>query len=462
MELSQLLVPADGHPAPDAAVSVNAMGTQGGTKPGAQAAPADEAAVDGASVAATFAALLDRSVLGSRPAGAGAEDGARPGTVPAGGSTDPLTLQRLDLSGIGGAHGTEAGSTPGIGPTAGENGATGPAIRIPGTTVAPSTTGPDDGDGSATATAKSATITADTIPDVTKVPIGGIAPPISPADPEISARDAQLKAQAAWAAKAATTPLATPPAGDDEAPGYPPTAKPSTAASEGAGTGTKGAGDPAVDPSAGAQDTDPAARQGRPVMRPGAAERAAAAPGAATDPDPALTASSQVGAVDAEPAPGPEAAGEKHGAGSTDAATARQAAGARNTTTAGTTIRAQVAAGLADRIPAAGEERITLRLDPAQLGRVDVQIVARGEKLSIVFTAETAEVQRALGERADDLVEALLQRGGRFNEIEVRSGREGTEDKQKYENSESRRRERDEAGRGRDGRRRQQRQQRGG
>ena len=72
MELSQLLTPADGHPAPDAAVSVNAVGTRGGTKLGAQAAPADEAAVDGASVAATFAALLDRSALGSCPAGAGA------------------------------------------------------------------------------------------------------------------------------------------------------------------------------------------------------------------------------------------------------------------------------------------------------------------------------------------------------------------------------------------------------
>lgn len=67
-----------------------------------------------------------------------------------------------------------------------------------------------------------------------------------------------------------------------------------------------------------------------------------------------------------------------------------------------------------------GTERLQLQLDPPQLGKVDVQLVSSGQKLVITFQAGSPEVEAALKEGAEKLAEAIIARGGRWADVEVR------------------------------------------
>jgi flagellar hook-length control protein FliK len=88
-------------------------------------------------------------------------------------------------------------------------------------------------------------------------------------------------------------------------------------------------------------------------------------------------------------------------------------------------IRAQVLQqllqmGLPDRPTGAGGERVTLQLDPPQLGKVEVQVQAKADHLTVVFKAEHPEVEAALRENVKELVESIVSRGGRWVEVNVR------------------------------------------
>jgi len=72
--------------------------------------------------------------------------------------------------------------------------------------------------------------------------------------------------------------------------------------------------------------------------------------------------------------------------------------------------------------------RLTLRLDPPQLGRVEVSFEQRGDRLLVTITAQTPEAERALRNGAGELQQALAGAGGKWQDaqvkIELASGRD--------------------------------------
>jgi flagellar hook-length control protein FliK len=87
-----------------------------------------------------------------------------------------------------------------------------------------------------------------------------------------------------------------------------------------------------------------------------------------------------------------------------------------------TRIQAQVTrALLANGGPRGGDQTLTLQLEPEHLGKVEVRLIARGGRLEVTFTAETAEAQVALRESTGDLVRTLSNRiDGRWQHIDVK------------------------------------------
>lgn len=100
---------------------------------------------------------------------------------------------------------------------------------------------------------------------------------------------------------------------------------------------------------------------------------------------------------------------------------------------------------------------MVLHLQPAALGRVEVQLQVQDNRLQIVFRAESAEAEQALRESADELVQAVLHRGeGRWHTVDVRVDRPDGQRSQDGEpdEGEPQERGREEDGPGRDGQRR--------
>lgn len=89
----------------------------------------------------------------------------------------------------------------------------------------------------------------------------------------------------------------------------------------------------------------------------------------------------------------------------------------------------QVARGLLTRGGGlAGNDTVTLQLEPEHLGRVEVRVVAREGRLEVTFTTETAEAGRALREGAQDLARTLGNRGeSRWQAIDVKVAEPGSD-----------------------------------
>jgi len=84
-------------------------------------------------------------------------------------------------------------------------------------------------------------------------------------------------------------------------------------------------------------------------------------------------------------------------------------------------VQRQVAAQMLRQEAALTESgRVTLRLDPPELGRVEVTLERRGEQLTVTFAAETATAERALRDGAHELAQILTARGGRWLDVQVR------------------------------------------
>jgi len=117
-------------------------------------------------------------------------------------------------------------------------------------------------------------------------------------------------------------------------------------------------------------------------------------------------------------------------AGATGAAALADRAGLETTGTPGTSglIRTQVADQL---LPLAdsgqGSQRITLHLDPPQLGKLEVQIQQEDNRLTVTFQASSPETEHALREGSRELAEILLTRGRNWSEVQVRTEKDGTE-----------------------------------
>ena len=134
------------------------------------------------------------------------------------------------------------------------------------------------------------------------------------------------------------------------------------------------------------------------------------------------------------------------------------AVGSSEATTTATAIRSQVMQGLAGvrsarsaqatsaRLGLGQPRDLTLQLDPAQLGRVDVRFQLQNNTLTVTFTATGAEAEQALREGADELVQSLLRRGGEWQRVDVRfagpteqrDNRDNTEKRDSRENRENR------------------------
>jgi hypothetical protein len=80
-------------------------------------------------------------------------------------------------------------------------------------------------------------------------------------------------------------------------------------------------------------------------------------------------------------------------------------------------VAGAVAARFSDR---GGVQNLTLKLDPGHLGRVEVQLRARGDHLAVRITATSNESEAALRENIKDLSEAIQDKTGRFQQVDVK------------------------------------------
>ncbi|MCP4572090.1 MAG: hypothetical protein GY838_07020 [bacterium] len=93
-------------------------------------------------------------------------------------------------------------------------------------------------------------------------------------------------------------------------------------------------------------------------------------------------------------------------------------------------VTRQVTTGLARALSDGASETVRIRLQPEELGRVDVQLTARGGQLQVIMTASTTEAERALRENLAELLDGLGRRVARYQNIDVRvEQREGTEER---------------------------------
>ena len=67
-----------------------------------------------------------------------------------------------------------------------------------------------------------------------------------------------------------------------------------------------------------------------------------------------------------------------------------------------------------------GSQQLTLRLNPEALGEVDLNFTAKGDHLTVTLTASGGAAEAALREGVDDLTRSILQRGDRFQTVEIR------------------------------------------
>ena len=70
---------------------------------------------------------------------------------------------------------------------------------------------------------------------------------------------------------------------------------------------------------------------------------------------------------------------------------------------------------------------LTIRLDPENLGRIEVKITSGNGGLTVAFAAENAQTGRLLSENVRELAAAVNRAGGDINEVYVVSGNESTD-----------------------------------
>lgn len=80
-------------------------------------------------------------------------------------------------------------------------------------------------------------------------------------------------------------------------------------------------------------------------------------------------------------------------------------------------LAADIAAGFTER---GGVQTLSLKLEPGHLGKVEVRLQATGDHLSVKITAASKESEAALRENIRDLGDAIQEKTGRFQTVDVR------------------------------------------
>ncbi len=80
-------------------------------------------------------------------------------------------------------------------------------------------------------------------------------------------------------------------------------------------------------------------------------------------------------------------------------------------------LASDIAAGFTER---GGVQTLSLKLEPGHLGKVEVRLQATGEHLSVRITAASKESEAALRENIRDLGDAIQEKTGRFQTVDVR------------------------------------------
>lgn len=83
----------------------------------------------------------------------------------------------------------------------------------------------------------------------------------------------------------------------------------------------------------------------------------------------------------------------------------------------------EIFAKAAEKTPA----ELTIRLDPENLGRIEVKITSGNGGLTVAFAAENAQTGRLLSENVRELAAAVNRAGGDINEVYVVSGNDSTD-----------------------------------
>jgi flagellar hook-length control protein FliK len=84
-------------------------------------------------------------------------------------------------------------------------------------------------------------------------------------------------------------------------------------------------------------------------------------------------------------------------------------------------IRSQLAGDIAARFSDTnGTQTLTMKLEPGNLGQVEARLEARGNHLTVRFAAADRETEAALKGSVKDLSEAIQEKTGRFQTVEVR------------------------------------------
>lgn len=85
------------------------------------------------------------------------------------------------------------------------------------------------------------------------------------------------------------------------------------------------------------------------------------------------------------------------------------------------TIQSRLAGAIAARFSDQnGVQNLSLKIDPGNLGRVEVHLQAKGDHLSVQITAGNREAETALRENLRDLTDAIQEKTGRFQNVEVK------------------------------------------
>lgn len=84
-------------------------------------------------------------------------------------------------------------------------------------------------------------------------------------------------------------------------------------------------------------------------------------------------------------------------------------------------IRSQLAADIAARFTDRnGSQTLTLKLDPAHLGKLDVKLESRDKHLTVRIQASSRESEAALRENIKDLADSIQKQVGKFQQVDVK------------------------------------------
>ncbi|MBU8869865.1 MAG: flagellar hook-length control protein FliK, partial [Gemmatimonadales bacterium] len=67
-----------------------------------------------------------------------------------------------------------------------------------------------------------------------------------------------------------------------------------------------------------------------------------------------------------------------------------------------------------------GLQKMTLQLNPENLGKVEIQIQGSDDKLSVVITASGREAEQSLRDGVKELVGGIMERSGRWQQVDIR------------------------------------------